>query len=91
MGGGALGTHPRVFTRSVSMKSSLPRSVNSTGFPVTPAFAKKTSSRPYRFSASSTTSLMAGSSAASNLRVWTSHSGYSEVICLSWYARYLSS
>ena len=46
IGGGGGNTYPRVFTLSVSMKSSAPMSVNSAWGPMVPALAKKTSSLP---------------------------------------------
>ncbi len=83
--------HPSVFTRSVRMKSSSSTSWNVTVDPMMPALAKKTSSRPYRSTASETTALTAVSSAASKRRVWTSTPGYSPVIWRWCVARCVSS
>lgn len=77
------GTNLSEFTRMVSMNSSASTSVNGAMGPTVPALAKKTSRRPYRCIASSTTACTALSSPASNCRVWMSTTGHEALIsCL---------
>lgn len=74
-GRGSDGIYLRALVRMTCMNSSTWISVKCLWAPTMPALANMMSRRPYLASASSTTAFTAGSSAASNWRVWMSTEG----------------